>query len=85
MYTFANNLGVVGKVHTHTAVKHIQVTLPQTIITVSFTVLGNTAIDLVDILESSLLHHGAQQFAAHTAGAVRYNLFVLQLIVFATV
>jgi hypothetical protein len=56
----ANYLGMVTKVHAHTAVKHIEISLPQPVIAIRFAVFYNAAVYLVNVLEAALFHHGAQ-------------------------
>jgi len=52
-----DRLRVIAELYGHAIVKYAQTTLPKAIIAVLFAVFHDTAIDLIDILETALFHH----------------------------
>ena len=81
---FADGFGVVTKVYCHAVVEHAQAALPQTIVTIFFTVFYYATIYLVYVGKATLFHHGAYYFAANTACAVANHFFVFNIVVFVT-
>src|SRR5699024_4022282 len=67
----------------HALVEDVEGTLPQTPVAELFAVADDAAVDLVDLLETTVDHQGAEDLAADAAGAVGHHRFVLQIVILA--
>jgi len=80
--TVADIFGFVRKLGGDTVIKDIERTIPQTVVAELLAILGNATFELVNLLETTLFHHGAQHFATNAAGAIGDNRLIFQSIVF---
>src|SRR5699024_2261225 len=67
----------------HALVKDVHGAFPQALIAVFFAVAHDTAVDLINILETTVFHQHRQNFAANSTGAVGDNRPVFHPVVFA--
>ena len=83
--TVAENSSVCAEVDGHALVKHIQRTLPQTLVAVGLAVAHDSALDLIDLGETAIEHRRAEDLASDAARAVGHDWFALEVVVFSAV
>lgn len=83
--TLADHRRGVAEGDGHPFVEHIQRALPQTFVAERFAVSDDAALDLVHLGEASIEHGGAENFASHTAGAIRDDGFGFEVVVLTAV
>lgn len=79
----AGVLESLTKLVVHALVKDIHGAFPQAIIAVLFAVAHDATIDLVDLLEATVLHQRGQDLAANATGAIRHHRLILHPVILA--
>ena len=82
--TDTDRLCFVREIHRHPVVENAERPLPKSIVAICFTVLHDTAIDLIYLFKTTLLHHGADHFTSNTARTVRHDFFVFDVVILVT-
>lgn len=80
----AKHCGVLAEIKLQTFVKDIERTFPKSLVLECLAIAKDSSINLVHLVESSVLHDEREDLAANTTGAVRDDRPVLQMVVLAT-
>src|SRR5690554_851100 len=81
----ADDRGIRGEVDRHPPVEDVERALPETGVSELLAIPGDAAVELIDLVETTVQHQARQHFTADAAGAVGDNRLVLEVVVGAAV